>query len=297
LALGTDLRGKVVLLDLWSYTSLSCLDRLPFMRGMWARYGDLGFLPVGVHIPDYDFSIGPDMLGDAVKELGLAYPNISDDEKAIWAGLGRPAVPSRFLFDAKGVLRFSCIGPGGEQEMEAWVIRLLRERGSGLMMNGVVAPKRGNSPRNIEVVHCGALRGEGVGNDAEGEALKVCEFHDTTMHEIGQVYLDGEWMQELQYLEHCGQGSGHVAFRFEAAGLYAILSADAKAELELKLDGRTIKEAEAGKDISLRAGKSNLGVSKGRLVQILDGVPPGVHELTIEFNGPGQRIFSFTCVN
>jgi hypothetical protein len=264
---------------------------------MWAHYGPYGFVPLGVHVIEHDFSTGPEILAEAARELGLEYPNVSDDEKAIWAGLGRPAIPSRFLFDSKGVLRFSCVGPGGEQEMEAWVIRLLREKGSDLMMNGVVASKKDKAPRSIEVVHCGALQGEGVGNDAEGEALKVCEFHDTTEHEIGLVYLDGEWMQELQYLEHTGQGPGHLAFRFGSSGLYAVLSADIKVDLEVTLDGMPISQNEAGKHVSTIDGKSYLAVGNGRLLQILDRVPPGSHELIIRFNGPGQRIFSLTCVD
>ena len=291
---GLDIRGKIILIDLWSYTSLNCLDRMPFMRGMWARYGQLPFQPIGIHVPEYDFSKGKDMLEMAVSGMGLEYPNSSDDEKLIWDGLGRPAVPSRFLFDANGALRYSSSGLGGEQEIEAWVIRLLREMGSDLPMAGVVASKKGVS-RCIEVVRCGALQGE-VGNDNEGEALKPCIFRDTADHETGLVYLDGCWMQELQYLEHAGQEPGTFLFKFESSGLWAIISSDAPAELDVSLDGEPVQMACAGRDISFKDGSSSIKVKGGALCQILDRLPMGAHELVIRFNGPGQRIFSLSCV-
>lgn len=290
-----DLRGRILLLDIWSYTDLNCLDRLPFTRGMWARYGGPSFLILGVHIPEQDFARGREMLEGALSSLGLDYANLSDDERLIWTMLGRPAMPSRFLFDQKGALRFVHSGQGGEQEMEAWVIRLLRETGAELPMAGVVASRKGSPSRRTEVIHCGALQGD-VGNDAEGEALKVCTFQDDTEHEMGLVYLGGEWMQELQYLEHVGQEMGHLALRFAASGLYAILSSGTTAELEIALDGGPVTSDMAGKDISFEAARTLISVGSGRLLHLLDRLPEGPHEVVIKFASPGTRIFSFTCV-
>lgn len=288
------LPGKILLIDLWSYTSLNCLDRLPFMRGMWARYGHLSFLPVGVHVPEYEFSKGKAMLERAVSDMGVEYLNHSDDEKAIWDALARPSIPSRFLFDAKGALRFSFAGLGGEREIEAWVIRLLREMGADLPMEGVVASKMGQS-RRIEVVRCGALQDD-VGNDTEGEALKECAFHDVAEHELGLIYLDGCWVQELDHLVHADTEPGFLVLRFEASGLWAVLSSDAPAELEVSLDGARVPMDFAGKDISFNGGRSFIKVGEGALHQVLDGLPPGAHELLIKFDSPAQRIFSLTCV-
>ena len=136
------LRGSVIVVDFWEFTSVQCLHALPYVNEWQQRYGQLGFQAVGVHSPQYAFARKPEAVTTEVQRLGLSYPVVLDNDGNMWAAYGARERPSRFVVDMDGFLRFMHEGPGGFDQTERWIQSLLNEGGLRGEMPEFVKPKR-----------------------------------------------------------------------------------------------------------------------------------------------------------
>ncbi|MDA1035361.1 MAG: redoxin domain-containing protein, partial [Chloroflexi bacterium] len=108
-----ELRGKVVLIDFWTYTCVNCIRTMPFLRDWQAKYADLGLVIVGVHTPEFEFEKITDNVRAATNEFGLDYPVAQDNEFGTWRVFGNQFWPAKYLIDANGVVRYTHFGEGG----------------------------------------------------------------------------------------------------------------------------------------------------------------------------------------
>ena len=113
-----DLRGKVVLVQFWTYTCINWLRTLPYVRAWADRYQDHGLVVVGVHTPEFDFEHDLDNVRRAVKDLGVDYPVAVDNDYAIWTGFDNHYWPALYFVDAQGQIRHHRFGEGDERESE-----------------------------------------------------------------------------------------------------------------------------------------------------------------------------------
>ncbi len=142
-----DLRGKVVLIDFWTYTCINWLRQLPYVRAWAEKYRDQGLVVIGVHAPEFPFERNIDNVRRAVKDMGLAYPIAIDNDFAIWRAFRNQYWPALYFVDAQGRLRHHHFGEGEYEQSERFIQKLLAEAGA----NGIGHELVSVEPRGLEV--------------------------------------------------------------------------------------------------------------------------------------------------
>ena len=134
-----DLRGHVVLVDIWTYTCINWLRTLPYLRAWANRYADQGLVVVGVHTPEFDFEHDLDNVRRAASDLRVDYPIATDNDYAIWEAFDNHYWPALYLIDAQGRIRHHQFGEGAYEQSEMILQRLLADAGTGGSAHDLVA--------------------------------------------------------------------------------------------------------------------------------------------------------------
>src|ERR1700689_2085630 len=136
---GKSLRGKVVLVDFWTYTCINSLRPLPYVRGWAAKYKDAGLVVIGVHTPEFSFEKERSNVEAAVRDLKVTYPVAIDSNYRIWQAFNNEYWPAQYLIDGKGRIRYHHFGEGEYGEFERVIQELLKENGAIGMDEGTVS--------------------------------------------------------------------------------------------------------------------------------------------------------------
>jgi thiol-disulfide isomerase/thioredoxin len=128
---GEMLRGKVVLVEFWTYGCVNCQRTLPYVKAWSAKYRQDGLLVIGVHTPEFGFEKDRDNVERAVRDLGITYPVVMDNQYEIWNAYKNRYWPAQYLIDAQGRLRHTHFGEGAYQETEQMIQKLLAETQPG----------------------------------------------------------------------------------------------------------------------------------------------------------------------
>ncbi|MCA9369256.1 redoxin domain-containing protein, partial [Candidatus Woesebacteria bacterium] len=136
-----ELRGKVVLVDFWTYSCINCIRTLPYLRDWHAKYADDGLVIIGVHTPEFEFEKDTENVTKAVADFELTYPIVQDNEYATWRAFNNRYWPAKYLIDAKGHIRYFHFGEQGYDETEAKIQELLKEAGLGEEFSTVDNPE------------------------------------------------------------------------------------------------------------------------------------------------------------
>jgi thiol-disulfide isomerase/thioredoxin len=123
------LRGRVVMVEFWTFDCINCRNVIPQLRGWYERYEKDGFTIVSVHSPEFFWEKSYDNVVSATKKLGVRYPVVQDNDFAIWNRWGVRAWPTMIVIDRKGIVRYRHIGEGEYDATEAMIRRLLAESG------------------------------------------------------------------------------------------------------------------------------------------------------------------------
>src|SRR5919107_290699 len=123
-----DLKGKVVLVDFWTYSCINCIRTLPYLVDWNEKYADKGLVIVGVHSPEFEFEKNVDNVKAAVQKYGIKYPVVQDNDKGTWDAYENRYWPRKYLIDNEGYIRYDHIGEGGYAETEKVIRSLLAER-------------------------------------------------------------------------------------------------------------------------------------------------------------------------
>jgi thiol-disulfide isomerase/thioredoxin len=125
------LRGKVVLVDFWTYSCSNCLNALPHVKGWDEKYRAQGLVVIGVHTPEFPAEMDQHNVEQAIRRLGVTYPVAMDNQYAIWNAYGNKYWPAQYLLDAQGRLRYQHYGEGAYGEIESRIQALLDEARQG----------------------------------------------------------------------------------------------------------------------------------------------------------------------
>jgi cytochrome c biogenesis protein CcdA/thiol-disulfide isomerase/thioredoxin len=188
-----ELRGKVVLVDFWTYTCINCVRTLPYLRAWHSRYADDGLVIVGVHTPEFTFERDPGNVAGAIKREGLKYPVAQDNAYRTWEAYGNRYWPAKYLIDARGHVRYTHFGEGEYARTERNIRTLLRDAGSTRL--GAAARTTAQVPSDAATpeTYLGAARAErflpeppqaGTGRYDAPPAAALPESH---------FALDGTW--------------------------------------------------------------------------------------------------------
>ena len=209
----SDYKGKVVLLDFWTYTCINCIRTIPYLNTWYDRYSDQGLVIVGVHSPEFEFEKNPNNVKDAVNKFGIKYPVVLDSDHKTWSAYQNNYWPRDYLIDTQGYIRDDHIGEGGYNETEKTIQTLLAERAvldnktsiSFNMSKGITSESKSNSLKNINLsknispeIYLGySFAHSSLGNPQGFQPDKTVDYDlnksNTALTEPDTVYLDGTW--------------------------------------------------------------------------------------------------------
>jgi cytochrome c biogenesis protein CcdA/thiol-disulfide isomerase/thioredoxin len=296
---GAGLRGKVVLVDFWTYSCINCLRTLPYIRAWADKYRDAGLVVVGVHSPEFAFEKNEDKVRKAVKELGIAYPVAVDSRHAIWRGFENQAWPALYFIDAQGRVRHRVFGEGDYEASERFIHKLLAENGKVTRGGGLVAVQgEGVQAAPGDRVMSGEtyVGHERAANFVPADGLQADRLHGyvpAASLPLNHWTLGGEWRVEAERAVAAGAGA-RLAYRFRARDLHLVLGREdgsAPVRFRVRVDGKPPGKVH-GTDVAADGG----GVIDAHKLYQLVRLPAsaGDHLFEIEFLDPGAHVYAFT---
>jgi thiol-disulfide isomerase/thioredoxin len=294
------LRGKVVLVDFWTYTCINWLRTLPYVRAWAERYQQHGLVVLGVHTPEFDVEHDLDNVRRAVKDLRVHYPVAVDNDYTIWSAFDNHYWPALYLVDAQRKIRHHRFGEGGYEESEMILQQLLAEAGSGAIgqqlvsvdPTGVEAAADWDSLRSPEN-YLGYQRTENF-TSADGAVLDTPHVYALpTRLRLNQWALAGDWAVKQQAIV-LNAPDGGIVYRFHARDLHLVMgpaTPGTPVRFRVLLDGQPPAAAH-GTDVD-EAGDGT--VTRPRLYQLIRQPGP-ITERTFEitFLDPGVQAYAFT---
>jgi cytochrome c biogenesis protein CcdA/thiol-disulfide isomerase/thioredoxin len=295
-----SLRGKVVMVDFWTYSCINCLRTLPYLRAWQERYKDHGFTIVGVHTPEFAFEKKESNVSQAVRELGVSYPVAIDNDYSIWRAFNNAYWPAHYFIDAQGRVRGHHFGEGGYEESEQLIRELLAEAGNDdlpaptavLSGKGVEAAPDESSVASPET-YVGYDRTENFASSASIAQDRPADYATPSGLKLNQWALGGKWTVGAESASANAAG-GKISFRFHARDLHLVLGPreDGKAvRFRVTIDGREPAK-DGGSDVD---AQGNGSVHEQRLYQLIrqSGAVQD-RTFTIEFLDPGVQAYAFT---
>lgn len=295
-----DLKGKVVLLDFWTYSCVNCIRTLPHMRLLHDRYGKDQFVLVGVHTPEFEFEKDPANVAAAVRRFAIEYPVAIDSENTTWKLYGNQYWPRQTLIDAKGIVRWEHAGEGDYNKMEQMVQNLLKETGAKpekkLGTDKDILGAFEYSSKTTPEIYTGSLRSQGFGNGQVCVPGSCTRYIDPKDYSRDVPYLEGDWTQFPEYVAHATSDPGYIALKYAARNANAVLgtSGQAVATVNVELDGKPVERDKAGIDVMWDKTGSYLTVKENRLYDIIRTKKFETHEMRLQTTLDGFRVYSYT---
>ncbi|MDE1148774.1 MAG: redoxin domain-containing protein [Azospirillaceae bacterium] len=296
-----DLKGKVVLVNFWTYSCINCLRVLPHVRTWAAQYRDQGLVVVGIHTPEFAFEKDRANVTQAASTLAVTYPVVQDNDFRLWRAFDNNAWPALYLIDAQGRIRYRAVGEGAYARTEQAIRQVLAET--------PVATAPAGDPMSVTIAGTQVAADEAdlaspetyVGY-AEGARYAgpdaivhdaVVPYRPAPALSLNHWGLAGNWAVGAEYAT-LDQPSGRIAFRFHARDLHLVLAPGADGRpirFRIRVDGAA-PGAGHGADVDAEG----LGtVRDARLYQLVrQAGPVADHTFEIEFLDAGVRAYAFT---
>ena len=295
----TDLRGKVVLVDFWTYSCINCIRTLPFLKSFDAQYRPFGLDIVGVHSPEFSFEKVQSNVQAAVMERGVVWPVAMDNDLKTWTAYKNQYWPHVYLVDRQGNVRYDFIGEGQDAAMQAAIRTLLAEPGVTLPR---AAPLPVSGPSQTQLtpeIYLGPQRGQVQGSlaNAEGYRSGAFDYPPPDPGRIqqagpgGQFFLSGPWRAAGEDIQP-GAAGAQVILPFYARDVYIVggPAASGAATLSVMLDGQPVPVALSGQDV--HDGVVTLDHRDLYHLVHLGGVQ--YHVLTLSTRDANGELFTFT---
>ena len=295
-----DLKGKVVLVDFWTYSCINCLRTLPYVKAWAEKYHDQGLVVIGVHAPEFAFERDVGNVTQAMKALGITYPVALDNDYKIWRAFDNQYWPAHYFADAQGRIRYHHFGEGDYAESERVIQQLLREAGAAHVASGLIEANAQGvqlAPDMSEVqspeTYVGYQRSEHFVPQASLKADQLAGYSVPPALSLNDWALDGHWNVGAERATAGAPGSS-IVYRFHARDLHLVLgpgSDGAPVRFKVLIDGQAPGAAH-GTDV---APDGSGRVNEQRLYQLVR--QPGDvtdHTFSIEFLDPGVSAYAFT---
>ena len=293
-----QLKGKVVVIDFWTYSCINCLRALPYVKAWDEKYRKDGLVVIGVHAPEFAFEREPANVAKAIQDLGVRYPVALDNQYKLWGALDNHYWPAHYFVDAEGRIRYHHFGEGDYAGSELVIRQLLAEAGHApkdmamAKAAGTGADAAASADVRSPETYIGYARGANfvspggfVHDQAKSYAAAPLSLNDWT--------LEGAWVDGKQSAVAAGPGT-KINFRFHARDLHLVLgpaSGGKPVRFRVTMDGQA-PGADAGVDVAANGG----GVVKEQRLYQLIRQKGAIRDrtFTIEFLDPGVEAFSFT---
>jgi cytochrome c biogenesis protein CcdA/thiol-disulfide isomerase/thioredoxin len=282
-----QLRGRVVLIDFWTYTCINCIRTLPYLRAWDGRYRRRGLTIVGVHTPEFAFERDGENVEGAISQNRLRYAVAQDNDYATWNAWGNRYWPAKYLIDARGRVRYAHFGEGAYEETESAIRSLLAEAGAGRLGRTADARVETASPElATPETYLGYERAERF-----LPPLRPGRGRYPGVPELPPVHfaLSGTW--NVSGESATAVGEARLDARVTARKVFLVLSSkdERPREVEVLLDGKPVGASEAGEDV---AG-GRVTVRDERLYRLVSLPDVQDRRLTLRF-APGVTGYAFT---
>ncbi|NEI72696.1 redoxin domain-containing protein [Rhizobium lusitanum] len=294
-----ELRGKVVLVDFWTYSCINCIRTIPYVRAWAEKYRDRGLVVIGVHAPEFAFEKNVDNVRKAIADFKIGYPVAIDNDYRIWRAFENNYWPAHYLIDAKGQVRYQHFGEGNYRQTEQAIQDLLHEAGSDMAQSGPVVPDAKGAEASPDLGHIrsgetyvGYKQATGFVSP-EGLKADTPANYSIANPDLNQWGLAGTWTvgPEQASLDTAGGG---ISYRFSARDLHLVLgpSADGKPiRFQVTVDGKA-PGSNHGSDTD---AAGNGAVTETRLYQLVrQSGDVAARNFEIRFLDPGVQAYAFT---
>jgi thiol-disulfide isomerase/thioredoxin len=320
-----ELRGKVVLLDVWTYTCVNCIRTFPFLKQWHARYADDGLVIVGLHAPEFEFEKETENVVEAAQEYDIVWPIAQDNDFSTWRAYNNQYWPAKYLIDKDGVVRYTHFGEGAYAETEGTIRELLQEAGADLSDDESSLPSdqaqdqtfgeaRQDSLGSAEItpeLYAGYERNFSAvlyGSDpyvVQTEYYQnrdaVASFQLPEKLKPHKVYFNGDWFIGPERAKHAhitDDFEDYIALKYSAKSVNAVITSDSGEPYKVRviMDGIYLTEENKGQDVMIgEDGESFILVTGPRLYSIVDN--PGYEQrrvLELRPNSDDFGLFAFT---
>lgn len=280
-----ELKGKVVIVDFWTYSCINCQRTFPYLKDWYKKYKDKGLVIVGVHSPEFEFEKSEKNVAQAIKDFGLTYPVVQDNNFATWRAYDNHYWPAKYFIDKDGVIRYTHFGEGEYDESERVIQELLKETGAKDVSSKIDNPTYQLNSRTPEI-YLGYLR---MQNFASYEQIKKDALATyTAPSQLGsnKVAYIGNWNVMDEYANP--QKGAKLLLNFDAKEVFLVMrTKGTPAKVKVYIDG---KMQYAGAD-----NKNGVVTVDGdKLYKLINLTTPGQHILQLEFEDGNAEIFAFT---
>jgi len=292
----SDLEGKVVLVDFWTYTCINCIRTFPYLTEWDEKYREKGLVIIGVHTPEFEFEKEYDNVEAAIKKYDIKYPVVQDNDYATWGAYKNRFWPRKYLVDSEGYIRYDHIGEGSYEETELKIQELLAEIGEDV--SDMETTEEGSNLRLVTTPELYAgygfalSRGQNIGNP---EGLIPGQ---TVLYKVPEemkkdiIYLDGIWKNNIDNLELTGE-EGSIVLDFQAKEVNIVADSESDIIMEVFIDGEYVNEEQAGSDVQFSDGKAFVTVNAAQLYNVVNG-EYGEYKLELKVMGNGFSFNAFT---
>lgn len=300
-----NLRGKVVLIDFWTYSCVNCIRTLPHLKRWQESYEKDGLMVIGVHTPEFAFEKNADNVKNALERFGITYPIVQDNDYEIWKLYANRVWPRKFLVNAEGVIVYDHAGEGAYAATELAIQEELRKCGAkDLPAIGPDASMGGRvCYRTTNETYFGFLRGkiENACDVLPGEELACTD--DVTIQNEGAVTLHGHWKVHPEFVEHARTVSGtgeYIRLQYRAYAVNIVLESPEgrSAKLEVLQNGIPIAPEMRGEDIEVdERNRTWVTVDEPRMYSIVQSKTYHHGSLRLGVSHEGVRAYATTFGN
>ena len=290
-----SLRGKVVLVDFWTYTCINCRRTFPFLRALTKAYPELVVL--GVHSPEFGFEKDHGNVARAVKELGVTWPVAEDPEMATWNAFQNQYWPADYLIDRQGKVRYFHAGEGGDVEVEDAVRSLLADGGTVPTarigeVGATELPGDQTSDLTPET-YLGAQRGQSYAGTGGIVAAGKTVTRKDGPQARDKIGLTGQVTGGPEYLQL--DAGAAITQRFHAKDVYATTEpVSAPVVLDVTLDGKPVPPDRRGRSLTVVNGRTVAMLANQDLLHLVTGTTIEDGTLVVRAETTGARFFTFT---
>jgi len=295
-----SLRGKVVLVNVWTYSCINSLRPMPYLRAWADKYKDAGLVVVGVHSPEFEFEKRSANVHWATKTYHVEFPVAVDSNFGVWRAFDNSAWPAFYFIDAQGRIRHHAIGEGQYDKAEQVIQELLAEAGRTGVPTGLVTPQGqgveaapGDKPWRSQETYLGHARAEGFSSPGGAVRDRAHAYQGAKLGRVDRWALTGEWTVERERAVLARPG-GRIAYRFHARDLHLVAGpADEGKPVRFRVlvDGKP-PLADHGSDTDAEGYGTLTGHRLYQLVRQAKGAAERLFE--IEFLDPGAQAYVFT---
>lgn len=280
-----QLKGKVVIVDFWTYTCINCQRTFPYLRKWWEKYKDKGLVIIGVHSPEFEFEKSERNLGQAIKDFKLPYPIVQDNNFDTWRVYNNRYWPAKYFIDKEGYIRYSHFGEGAYDESEKVIQELLKETGAKDVSSEINNPSYQIYAKTPEIY----LGYERISNFASPERISentLATYTTPTNLRNNSVSFDGQWMVMDEYANP--QNGAKLSLNFESKEVFLVMrTSGSPARVKVYIDDKM-------QYFGIDNQNGFVTVDTDRLYKLIMLPSAERHTVRLEFEDGNAQLFAFT---